>query len=201
MEHERLGLRAAQAPVERDQLLEGAALVEIRVVEQADHDVGDVPEAVRAQEMPWRIGRERRERILALDAPVGEVVEVRSYSTTGPCSAERTSRPADVRVRGERGQQARVPLVDLLARHSARLVHQVDEAEVARRQHNDLLSRDVVLRMLLLGLAAGLAEGVADGGVVLVTAREGGDVARLERLPDELVEPVAVRCLNVAPWV
>src|SRR5262245_16153092 len=39
-------LRAAQTAVEGDELLEGAALVELRVVEAADHDVGHVREAV-----------------------------------------------------------------------------------------------------------------------------------------------------------
>ncbi len=49
VEDERSRLRAADAAVERDQLFEGAALVEIRVVEAADHDVPDVFEAVGAQ--------------------------------------------------------------------------------------------------------------------------------------------------------
>ena len=45
-----------------------------RVVEAADHDVADVLEAVGAQEVPRRGGRERRERVLALDAAFREVV-------------------------------------------------------------------------------------------------------------------------------
>ena len=71
---ERPCLLAADASVEADQLLERAALVELGVVEAADHDVGDVLEAVGAQEMRGGGGRERRERVLALDAAVGEVV-------------------------------------------------------------------------------------------------------------------------------
>ena len=51
--------RPADAAVEGDQLLEGAALVELGVVEAADHDVGDVLEAVGAQQVLWRVRRER----------------------------------------------------------------------------------------------------------------------------------------------
>ena len=74
MQDEGAGLQAADASVEADQLLERAALVELGVVEAADHDVADVLEAVGAQEVPGRGGRERRQRVLTLDAPVGEVV-------------------------------------------------------------------------------------------------------------------------------
>ena len=55
--------------MEGDQLLEGAALVEFGVVEAADQDVGDVAEAIGAQEVVGRGRRERGERILALDLP------------------------------------------------------------------------------------------------------------------------------------
>ena len=68
VEDERARLEAADAAVEADQLLEGAALLEMGVVEAADHDVGDVLEAVGAQEVLGRGGRERRERVVALDA-------------------------------------------------------------------------------------------------------------------------------------
>src|SRR6185436_6478154 len=44
MEDERPRLEAAHAAVEGDQLLEGAAFVEVGVVEAADHDVADVLE-------------------------------------------------------------------------------------------------------------------------------------------------------------
>ena len=56
VEDERPRLLSADASVERDQLLEGAALVEIRVVEAAHHDVGDVLEAVGAQEVRGAVG-------------------------------------------------------------------------------------------------------------------------------------------------
>ncbi len=64
---------AAHAAVEGDQLLEGAALVELGVVEAVDHDVGDVGEAVGAREVLGGRRREGRERVLALHAPRGEV--------------------------------------------------------------------------------------------------------------------------------
>jgi hypothetical protein len=58
VEDERTRLQPADAAVEGDQLLEGAALVELGVVEAADHDVGDVLEAVGAQQVLGRGGRE-----------------------------------------------------------------------------------------------------------------------------------------------
>src|SRR4051812_50180712 len=48
VEDEGLRLRPAEAAVEGDELLERAGLVEHGVVEAADHDVGDVHEAVGA---------------------------------------------------------------------------------------------------------------------------------------------------------
>jgi hypothetical protein len=74
VEDERPCLQAAHSAVERDQLLEGAALVEHRVVEAPDHDVGDVLEAVGARQVLRRRGRERGQRIVAVDAALGEVV-------------------------------------------------------------------------------------------------------------------------------
>ena len=74
MEDEGPRLRAAEPAVEADQLLERAALVEGRVVEAADHDVGDVREAVGAPQVPAGGGREGRQRVLALDPPLVEVV-------------------------------------------------------------------------------------------------------------------------------
>src|ERR1700733_12289354 len=56
MQDERLGLRSAQSAVERDQLLERAALLELRVVEAVDHDVGHVFESIR----PQQVGRRAR---------------------------------------------------------------------------------------------------------------------------------------------
>jgi len=73
VEDERLRLRPSEPAVEGDELLEGAALVELRVVEAPDHDVGDVLEAVCAEEMVRGVRRERGERILADDTPVGQV--------------------------------------------------------------------------------------------------------------------------------
>src|SRR5829696_7733299 len=49
MQDERPRLKAAQPTVERDQLLEGTGVVELGVVEAADHDVGDMGKAIRAE--------------------------------------------------------------------------------------------------------------------------------------------------------
>jgi len=74
MENERARLGATDATVERDQLLEGAPGLERCVIEAADHDVGHMGEAVRAQQVLGRVGRERCQWILALDPAVREVV-------------------------------------------------------------------------------------------------------------------------------
>ena len=55
VQDEGAGLEAAQAPVEGDQLLERTALVEVGVVEAADHDVRDVREPIRAQQVIGRV--------------------------------------------------------------------------------------------------------------------------------------------------
>ena len=56
VEDERPGLEAADAAVEGDQLFEGAAFVEVGVVEAADHDVADVLEAVGAEQVLRCVG-------------------------------------------------------------------------------------------------------------------------------------------------
>jgi hypothetical protein len=78
MEHERPGLRAPESAVERDQLLEGTALVTLGVVEAADHDVCDVCELVRAQQMLVGTRWEPRERVVALDPPARELAAPRA---------------------------------------------------------------------------------------------------------------------------
>ena len=145
VEDERARLHAADPAVEADQLLEGAALLELGVVEAAHHDVGDVREPVGAQQVRGRGGRERRERILALDAPVGEVVGAAGAERDRAVLGGADEQPADVRVRAEGGDELRVALVDLLERQPAALLHQVDEAEVARAEHDDVAVGDVVL--------------------------------------------------------
>ena len=101
MENECSRLRPAQPAVERDQLLEGAALLEIGLVEAADHDVGHVREAVRAQEMARRGRGERRQRILALDGPVGEVVGAGGAKRYRTACRGANEEPADVWVLAE----------------------------------------------------------------------------------------------------
>ena len=91
-----------------------------------------------------------------------------------------------------------MPLVHLLERQPAAFLHQVDEPEVARAHHDDVLVGDVVLLpLLLLPRRAGrLAERVADHRALLVAAGHVVDAAARERALDELVEPVAVALLE-----
>ena len=108
VQDERAGLQAADAAVEADQLLEGAALVELGVVEAADHDVGDVLEAVGAQQVLRRGRGERRERVLALDAALREVVGAAGAERDRAVLGGVDEQPADVRVRAQGGEELRV---------------------------------------------------------------------------------------------
>ena len=90
-------------------------------------------------------------------------------STTGPSSAERTSSQPTWGWRAQRGEQLAGGAVDLLARHPPRRAHEVDEAEVARAQDDDVAPGDG----LLVGAwpaARRLVQGVVDHGLLLVAA-------------------------------
>ena len=104
-----------------------------------------------------------------------------------------------MRVGAELRDQPRVALVDLLEREPARLLHQRDEAEVPRAEHDDLPVRDVVLRtlpLLLVGSSGRLADGEPDHRMLLVAAGDLLDRPVLERALDELIQPVAVPLLE-----
>ncbi len=168
--------------MERDQLLERAALLEIRVVEAPDHDVGDVLEAVGAQEVLRGGRRERRERVVALDRPVGQPPLPFAPRTSGPRSSERTSSQPMCGCERRAGIEPRMARVDLLERQPARLLHQVDQPEVARSEHDDVLVPDFLLGLLLLLRlpADRLADRMADHRLVLVPLPGLGDAAALE---------------------
>ena len=144
------------------------------------------------------VGENVRERVLALDAAVGEVVRAvgaerdrRRARTSGRAASRRAG------ARAARGCSSRVALVDLLERQPAALLHQVDEAEVARAEHDDVAVGDVVLRPLLL---------LAPGRLARRRGRPSRSARRRRRSPatsppreralDELVEAVAVALLE-----
>ena len=111
VEDEGARLRAAEAAVERDQLLEGAAGFERRVVEAADHDVGHMRESVRAQEMPGRIRREGGKRIVAFHPSVCEIVRPARTERDGSMLGRADEQPTDVRVVAQRRDQVGMPRV------------------------------------------------------------------------------------------
>src|SRR5262249_48164833 len=149
VEDERPRLWTTHAAVERDELLEGAPFVELRVVEAADHDVRDVGEAVRAAQGLGRVRGEGCERVGALDPIVGEVPHAFSAERDGAVRGRAYEQPADVRVRTQRRKQFRMALLDLLAGQAPWLLHEVDEPEVPRPEDDDLAPGDVVLGALL----------------------------------------------------
>ena len=119
----------------------------------------------------------------------------RRARSRSPCSERTSSQPTwgcEASAGSSRGCRASIS-----SRVAPRLVHQVHEPEAARRKHDDVLSGDVVLPALLLHGAAGrLAERCPDRAVVLVAARERSDVGALQRLSDQVVEPLAVALLE-----
>ena len=123
----------------------------VGVVEAADHDVGDVREAVGAQQVRGRGGREaRRAGPRPRRGRVGEVARRRARrARPAPCSAERTSSQPMCGCSRSAGISCGMALVDLLERQPPRLLHQVDEAEVPRAEDDDLAAADVVLGALL----------------------------------------------------
>ena len=75
----------------------------------------------------------------------------------------------DVRVATERVQQLRVALVDLLDTQPTALLHEVDEAQVARREHDHVVVAGAVAARIAL-VSAGFSDGQADRGVVLISS-------------------------------
>ena len=71
---------------------------ELGVVEAADHDVGDVLEAVGAKQVPGRGRREGSERIVAFDPPLVEVMLAPGADRDGAALRRADEDPADVRV-------------------------------------------------------------------------------------------------------
>src|SRR5262245_37635673 len=195
IEQKRSRLRAADAAVERDEFLEGTAFVEVRVVEAADHDVGDVLEAVRAEQVLRGVRREVRERILAVDPAVGEVAGPLGPERDRAVALRADEQPADVGMVAKRRQQPWMPRLDLLERQPAALFHQVDKTEVSGTENDHLSVRDVVLRALLL-LPSRLRRRVSNGCALLVAACDSSDPPTRERPLDQLVEPVAVALLE-----
>ena len=146
-------------------------------------------------------GEKPRERVVALDAAVGEVARAaRRRARPAPSRRERTSRSRRGGARGAPGSARGWRSLDLLERQPARLVHQVDEPEVARAEHDDVLAGDVVLRRASAGLrrvpvasstACRRSRSFSSPPATLATRR-----VRSSEPLDELVEAVAVALLE-----
>src|SRR5580765_203587 len=145
VEKKRSSLGAAEAAVEGDQLLERAAFFQSLVVEAPDHDVGDVGEAVCAQQMSGSVPRERCQWIDSVDAARGEVVRSRRAENDGPFFLAPDQEPADVRVIAQRRQEARVPVVQFFECEAAPLVHEIHEPQVSGAENDHITVRDIVL--------------------------------------------------------
>ena len=108
MQQERLGLLATEPAVEPDQLLEGGALVGVRVVEAVDEDVGGVDERARAAEVVGAVRAERGERVLALDAVVDEVADAAAADRQRAEFLGVDEDEPDARMFGEAGEETRI---------------------------------------------------------------------------------------------
>ena len=169
-----------------------------RVVEAADHDVGDVGEAVGPPEVAGRGGGEGRERVVALDAPLVQVRGARTVRARRR-RARRSGRAASRCADGSRSVGISSGWRSSISSRVSRclLCHQVDEPEVAGPEDDDLAVGDVVLRALL-GALRPVASSTArlHHRVLLVAAGDARHAAAAERPLDELVEPVAVALLE-----
>src|SRR3954451_23667000 len=74
MEDEGRGLSSTEPAVERDQLLESAAFLELGIVEAVDENVGGVLESVGPEQMSRRIGSKWLEWIVTLDDMLFQIV-------------------------------------------------------------------------------------------------------------------------------
>src|SRR5207342_1147366 len=107
-----------------------------------------------------------------------EVANALSAECDGAVLRGAHQEPPDMGMLAERGDESRMPVLDLLEGHTPPLVHEVDEAEIARAEDDDLAVVDVVLRALLLGIRARcLVHGESFYFVRHVDHREPGDVA------------------------
>ena len=132
VEQERSGLRAAQAAMRADELLERRDLTGLGVVQADDRDVADVLDRVEALEAPPPRARRR--------PPAGPRPRPgrrpRKWMPFLPTATEPAVRgthhqDADARMVGERLDQVGIQRVDLLERHALLAGVEVDEREVA----------------------------------------------------------------------
>ena len=199
VEDERPRLRAAEPAVEADQLLERAALVERRVVEAADHDVGDVREAVGAQQVLRRaLGENGGERILALDAALVELVGAvagRARPRRARPSARAASRCAGARAARGSGSGGAASISSSVSRCVG--LHQVDRARGCRsraRRRRGRRRRSWRASSSLRPVASSTAWPTI--ACCSSPPAYAGDRGRGQRALDELVEPVAVALLE-----
>ena len=134
-----MGLVATEAAVRPDQLLEGRDLAGLLVPDRVDHQVRAVRVGVGPRHLQPGGVAEGRQRIRAdhrpgrkLELPVG--TEHQRAAGLG-----RDEQEADAGMLDQRADQVGVQVVDELARQASRVMGEVDEAEVAGREDDDLL--------------------------------------------------------------
>src|SRR3569833_2335918 len=159
----------------------------------SDRSLPGQGEAATARPATQRAPRRlRRERVAALDAILLEVVDAVRTEDDGPVLRRARQHPPDMRVRAERREQPRVPLLDLLERQPLPLAEQVDETEVAGSEDDDVACRDIAVRRLLRRRADGLTDGMPDHRVLLVAALDLRHRCVVDAALDDVVEPVAI---------
>ena len=110
--------KPAQAAVRADQLLEGGDLAHLRVVLAEQQQVGRVGHRVLALEAHDRVLAEERRRVLALDPVLVEVADAPRPEGDGAVLRRADHQEADARVRGQRRDQLRVQVLELLDRQA-----------------------------------------------------------------------------------
>ena len=137
VEDERLGLRAAEAAVRADELLERGDLAELGVVLAEQQQVRRVDHLVLALEAHDRVRPEQGRRVLALDPVLVEVARPVRPEDDRAVRLRADQQQPDARMGRDRGDEARMELLELLDRQAVIVAGEPDEPEIARPDDRD----------------------------------------------------------------
>ena len=179
-----------------DLVLEGGDLVALGVVQAVDHHVTSRREAGGPADHVDRFRAERRQRIVAVDLARADHPTTRRTEDDGPFVGGLHEDESDPGMGDEAGDELRVPLVDLLARHPPISDGEIDESEVARGQDGGSGLGLMQFSIVVAGRSEpGRRLGAPGLGVVVDV-----DVAvRATQSRDELGERLAVPVLERRP--
>src|SRR5680860_523492 len=138
VQYEGVALATAEPAVAPDQLLEGRYLVDLGPVGAVDQQVRAVGKARRPQQVVAGVRPVRRQRVLALNPIVFELVNAAGTERERPVTLRLGKHEADPGMATQSLDQAGVQLLDLLQADPPRQPRETDQAEAAGGHHRDL---------------------------------------------------------------